>query len=73
MKQNQLLVSIWKIIPTCYYRNKGEVENIIIWLLTYRALGGGGSNSCVGDHHQEVHHSYICIGKDSESLEPFYP
>ena len=24
----QLSVSIWKIIPTCYRRNKGEVENI---------------------------------------------
>ena len=26
MKQNlQLLVSIWKTVPTCYYRNVGEV------------------------------------------------
>ena len=26
MKQNlQLPVSIWKVIPTCYHRNKGEV------------------------------------------------
>ena len=29
MKQNlQLPVSIKKIIPTCYHRNKGEVENM---------------------------------------------
>ena len=29
MKQNlQLPVSNWKIIPTCYHRNKGKVENI---------------------------------------------
>ena len=32
MEQNlqnlQLPVSIWKIIPTCYHRNKGEVEYI---------------------------------------------
>ena len=29
MEQNlQLPVSVWKIIPTCYHRNKGEVENI---------------------------------------------
>ena len=31
----------------------------------------------VGDHHQSVHHSYICIGKYSKTfitkyLEPFY-
>ena len=24
----RLPVSIWKIISTCYYRNKGEVENM---------------------------------------------
>ena len=27
----QLPVSIQKIIPTCYHRNKGEVENIYIY------------------------------------------
>ena len=30
-KQNmQPPVSIWKITPTCYYRNNGEVENILL-------------------------------------------
>lgn len=31
MKQNmQPPVSIWKITPTCYYKNKGEMENILL-------------------------------------------
>ena len=35
MEQNlQLPVSIWKIIPTCYHRNKGEVEYILLYMLT---------------------------------------
>ena len=42
MEQNlqnvQLPVSIWKIIPTCYHRNKGEVEYIYICI--YIFLGG---------------------------------
>ena len=34
MEQNlQLPVSIWKILPSCYYRNEGEVENIVQWLV----------------------------------------
>ena len=29
MKHDQQLpVSIWDLLPICYYRNKGEVENI---------------------------------------------
>ena len=29
MKHDQQLpVSIWDLLPVCYYRNKGEVENI---------------------------------------------
>ena len=39
MKQNlQLPVSIWKAIPTCYYRNKGEVENIHLYIWYMRIL-----------------------------------
>ena len=26
-------VSIWDLVPTCYYRNKGEVENIDFFTL----------------------------------------
>ena len=25
----QLPVSIWNLLPICYYRNKGEMENIV--------------------------------------------
>ena len=47
MEQNlqnlQLTVSIWKIIPTCCHRNKGEVEYILkviyeVWELTREML-----------------------------------
>ena len=32
MKHNlQLPVSIWDLLPVCYYRNKGEVENIFFY------------------------------------------
>ena len=39
MKQSlQLPVSERKIIPTCYYRNKDEVENIVYVHLTRKHL-----------------------------------
>ena len=43
MEQNlqnlQLPVSIWKIIPTCCHRNKGEVEYIFIYIMKHTNIG----------------------------------
>ena len=34
----QLPVSIWNLLPVWYYRNKGEVENICIYVPALKGL-----------------------------------
>ena len=51
----QLPASIWKIIPTCYHRNNGEVENIYTYICKSAVLFQViNSNKILVTYHPET-------------------